>query len=84
MQRFVGAYIAYAAYSMAVIIGLGLGSVGGVIAQLLFGRNDWVDTGVALVVFAVVIVPLIRVARLVVRGLSETHKGMKDEPPSRR
>jgi ABC-type nitrate/sulfonate/bicarbonate transport system permease component len=73
MQRLVRASLAYAAYSTAVIIGLGVGSVAGVITQLLFGRNDWVDTGVALVVFAAAFMPLIRIARLVVRGLAASH-----------
>ncbi len=73
MQRFWRAYLAYVVYFTAVMIGMGFSSAAGVIPLLLFGRNDWIDTGFALVVFAAIILPILRAARLVVRGLTSNN-----------
>jgi hypothetical protein len=70
MQRRLRASVAYAAYTMAVVIAAGLGSVAGAITETLIGRNDLPATGVALVAFAAALVPLLRIARLVARGLT--------------
>jgi len=70
MQRPLRAYVAYIAYTTAVIIAVGLGSVAGAITEILIGRNDLPATGVALVVVVAALVPLLRIARLVARGLT--------------
>jgi hypothetical protein len=69
MRRPLRPYVSYVAYTTAVIIALGLGSVAGAITEILIGRNELPATGVALVVVAAALVPLVRIARSVARGL---------------
>lgn len=69
-QRLLGAYVAYAAFTIAVVVAMGLGSVAGAITEILVGRNDFAATGVGLVVAVVAVVPLFRIARLVAHGLT--------------
>ena len=69
-QRLMGALVAYAAYTIAVVVAMGLGSVAGAITEILVGRNDFAATGAGLVVAVVAVVPLFRIARLVARGLT--------------
>jgi hypothetical protein len=68
-QRPLRGYVAYAAYTAGVTIACGLGSVAGAITEILIRRNDLAATGVAFVVVVVALVPLLRIARFVARGL---------------